>query len=114
MLLFQLDLSIFQALWDQNFRGEINTLAVFQDHQFSLWKMPHDSANVFWKGEGHYGCGFNVNRGHKSARKMEGGDVSREHLVPILVLLIKAPSLLGPRIYKQGRAGWGCEGQRHP
>lgn len=76
--------------------------------------MPHDSANVFWKGEGHYGCGFNVNRGHKSMRKMEGGDVSREHLVPVLVLLIKAPSLLGPRIYKQGRTGWGCEGQRHP
>lgn len=79
VLLFQLDLPIFQALWDQNFQGERNTLAVFQDHQFSLWKIPHDSANVFWKGKGHYGCGFNVNRGHKSTRKMEGGDEGREH-----------------------------------
>lgn len=39
-------------------------------------------------------------------KKMEGDDVSREHLVPILVLLIKAPSLLRPRVYKQGRKVW--------
>lgn len=68
--------------------GRRNTFAVFQDHQFSLWKIPRDSANVFWKGKVHYGCGFNVNRGHKSMRKMEGDAVNREHLVPILVLVI--------------------------
>lgn len=47
-------------------------------------------------------------------RTMEGGDVSRERLVPILVLPVKAASLLGPRVYTQGRAVWGFEGQRHP
>lgn len=45
---------------------------------------------------------------------MEGDGVSREHLVPILVLLIKAPSLLGPRVYEQGRALWGWEGPMCP
>lgn len=68
----------------------------------------------FWKGKVHYGSGFNVSRRHKCMKKMEGDDVSREHLVPILVLLIKAPSLLRPRVYKQGRKVWGCEGQRCP
>lgn len=47
-------------------------------------------------------------------RKMEGDDVSREHLVPILVLLIKVPSFLGHCVYKKGRTVWGCEGQRCP
>lgn len=47
-------------------------------------------------------------------RKMEGDDVSRERLVPIPVLLIKAPSLLGPGVCKQGRKVWGWEGQRCP
>lgn len=47
-------------------------------------------------------------------RTIEGDDVSREHLVPILVLFIKTPSLLGPCVYTQGRAVWGFEGQRHP
>lgn len=69
---------------------------------------------IFWKGKVHYGCGFNASRRHKCMRKMEGDDVSRERLVPIPVLLIKAPSLLGPRVCKQGRKVWGWEGQRCP
>lgn len=66
---------------------------------------PHNSANIFWDVKYHYDTDFCVNRGHKSTRKMEGDDVSKERLIPILVLLIKACSLLGPHIYKDRQVG---------
>lgn len=104
VLFFQPDLPIFQALWDQNFWGKKKHLLWIRITR-SFSGRPHNSANIFWDVKYHYDCDFCVNRGHKSTRKMEGDDVSREHLIPILVLLIKARSLLGPHIYKDRQVG---------
>lgn len=41
---------------------------------------------------------------------MEGDDVNREHLVPILNVSMRCPSLQGPHTNRQGRASWGWEG----
>lgn len=104
------DLPIFQALWDQNFWGEKEIHLLW----IKIINCPsgrlHNSANIFSDVKYHYDCDSYVNRRHESTRKIEGDDVSREDFIPILVPLIKAYSLLGPCIYKQVRACWGCEG----
>lgn len=74
---------------------------------------PHYSAIMFWDIKYHYDCDFLSEQWtqiFKPTQKMEGDDVDREHLIPILSVSMRCPSLQGPHTNRQGRASWGWEG----